>query len=125
MRARLQKMFMTMNTLARRFLVPPVIQGKEDAARNASALYLILLSVFVYILLNVVGVAVLFVQKLVVSAILIALIVVAVISAWLSRRGQVGVASVVLVFGLWFTTTTYLVLSGGITNATNFRYVVI
>jgi signal transduction histidine kinase/CheY-like chemotaxis protein len=124
-RVRLQKLWLTMNAIARGFLVPPVIYGNEDAARNASALYLILLSVFAYILLSVVGVAVVFVQKLGVSAILMALTAIAAIAVWLSRRGQVGVASVVLVFGTWLITTTYLVLSGGITGATNFRYVVI
>jgi two-component system, cell cycle sensor histidine kinase and response regulator CckA len=113
-----------MNKLFGRFLMPKFLHGKENTPREARTLYLLLLCVFAFVLLNLVELATIYVRRMGVSAILLALIVISVISLWLLRRSRVRLASEVLVFGMWCTSTIQLLLKGGITGDAKSYYIV-
>jgi len=114
-----------MKQLFRRLLLPARLYEGSDAARDAKVLYVTLLSVFAFVILNIVGVAFIYVRKLGVSIILLMLIAIEVLCLRLLFRGRIRLANSVLVFGLWSIATIHLALTGGITSPSKYHYVVI
>ena len=100
----------------------PVFAGDEGKTRDAGTLNMVLLGLAVYLLMNVVGAALIYSQKTGASGLLVALFVVILASHWLMRRGPVYVASLTLVSGLWLLYSVQITFSGAVYGAGALSY---
>src|SRR3954453_13013948 len=77
------------------------MQESDDVTRNARVLSLVLRTVFAFVVLNIPFVLLLYVRKLGVGLILLALATVSSVCTCLLIRGAVRMASRILICGLW------------------------
>lgn len=104
---------------------PPVIAVQDDATRDIRLLHLVVLSVFGFVILHTAGLFLVYKRKLAVSIFLLALLAIAAVCLWLTRRGRLHLAKVVLTFGLWCLAALCVALDGGVTGPSIYYFLVV
>jgi GAF domain-containing protein len=114
---------MTMVTWAKRILAAPTFEGDEDKTRVAGLLEILLLTTMTAALATVVVAPFVFAHPEVALRVAGLILLMAVISLILMRRGHVRLASGLILFGLWISFSTFMVLSGGVNSIFAMGYV--
>ena len=101
-----------MNALLKSWLSVPVFLHDEDQTKKAKILHLLQISMLVTLLLAFFGVFVIFVNKTLTLALIIAMLVFLLASYWLSLRGHFFAASLLFVSELWVVFSIIILLTG-------------
>lgn len=103
-----------MPTWAKRILAAPSFEGDEDKTRTAGLLEMLLLVTMTAALAAVIVAPFVFAHPEIALRVAGLILIMAVISLVLMRRGHVKLASGLILFGLWISFSTFMILSGGV-----------
>ena len=112
-----------MVTWAKRILAAPDFEGDEDKTRMAGLLEILLLATMTAALGTVLVAPFVFAQPEVALRVAGLILLMAVISLILMRRGHVRLASGLILFGLWLSFSLFMLLSGGVNSIFAMGYV--
>ena len=112
-----------MTTWAKRILSAPSFEGDEDKTRTAGLLEILLLISMTAALATVIVAPFVFAHQDVALRVAGLILLMAVVSLILMRRGYVKLASGLILFGLWVSFSIFVVLSGGVVSIFSVGYV--
>ncbi|MBK7450756.1 MAG: hypothetical protein IPJ47_15610 [Anaerolineales bacterium] len=101
-----------MNARIKTWLSAPVFPNDEDQTKKAKILHLLQVSMLITLLLAVFGVFVIFVNKTLTLALIIAMLAFVLASYWLALRGHILAASLLFVSELWVVFSIIILLTG-------------
>ncbi|MGD9048749.1 MAG: hypothetical protein PVF77_11910, partial [Anaerolineae bacterium] len=112
-----------MVTWAKRILAAPAFEGDEDKTRVAGLLEILLLATITAALGTVLVASFVFAHPEVALRVAGLILLLAVLSLILMRRGHVQLASGLILFGLWISFSLFMLLSGGVNSIFAVGYV--
>ncbi len=109
--------------MRRRLLAAPVFEGDEEKTRVAAMLNLLLLATMAASLVSAFISPFLFARQAIALGTSVLIFALSALSFVFMRSGQVRIASVVILIGLWSSFSAFMVLSGGVTSVFAMGYV--